>query len=102
MVQIGKGEHHRGSIFWPGGSLLPGAIFLRALRLSLIAAPVALLEIYHMQAYQVLLQSLANQRRSIHLLPLRRDIGGLQKLCIQNDLYGSYCGILSTAYSTVY
>ena len=50
-----------------GGRIVPGT-------------PVALLEIRHMQASQMFLKRLANQRRPIHLLPLGRQIGGFQEL----------------------
>jgi len=49
-----------------------------------------------MQALEVLLESLADQRGSIHFLPLGRDIGRFQELGIQHHLYGFHCGPSST------
>jgi len=70
------------------------------LRAGLITAPVALLEIREMKVPQVFLQSMPNQRGPIHFLSLRREIGGLQELRIQNHLYGFRCGLHSTVYPT--
>jgi hypothetical protein len=38
------------------------------------------------QSLKVFLQCMANQSRPIHFLPLRRNISGFQKLCIEHNL----------------
>jgi hypothetical protein len=61
-----------------------------------IPAPVLLFQFQCTQALEVLLQSLADQSRSIHLVPLGRKIGRFQELGIQHDLYNFHCGFSST------
>ena len=52
-MQIGKDEHHRGSIIRPRRDPLPRKILLDALRPSLITAPVSLLVPAHRDALSV-------------------------------------------------
>lgn len=91
VVQTDKDEHPRDSLFRPNGSLLPGTIFLDALRLGLIAPPLARLEFRDFQTFQVFLQRLANQSGSIQFLPLRRGVPRLQELGVEKDVNGLHC-----------
>ncbi len=76
-MEIGKYKHRPGSVFRPSRSLLPRKKLSHALRLSLITAPVALLEVQHTESLEMFLKSLANERGPIHLLPLCCNIGRL-------------------------
>jgi hypothetical protein len=84
-----------GLVFRPRRSLLPGKIIFHALRLGLIASPVALLQVQDMQGLQVFSKGLTNERGSIHLLPLRCSIRRFQQGLVQNNLYGFHCGFLN-------
>jgi len=57
-VGTGKGERRRGSVFWPSRDVLPRAILIDLLRLSLVAAPVAFFEIQYLKTPQVFLEGL--------------------------------------------
>jgi hypothetical protein len=87
-----KGERRRRSPFRPSSSLLPGTILFDALWPSLIAPPVALLGL-QMQMLQVFSKSLTNERGSIHLLPLGRNVGAPQERCVENNLYHFHFGL---------
>ncbi len=52
-----------------------------------IAPPVALRGFQQMQTLQVFSKSLANERGSIQLLPLGRNVGPPRELCVENNLY---------------
>ena len=72
-----------------------------ALTVGVITAmPVLLFQFQLTQASEVLIESLADQGRSIDLPPFRREIRGSKKLCVQHDLYSLHCGLHSTVYST--
>ena len=67
----------------------------------MIALPVTVFEIHDTQTFQVFPEGVANQLRSIYLLPFYGKVSGLEELLIQNDLYSFHCGLLSTVYSLV-
>jgi hypothetical protein len=86
--RTGKGEHHPGSLFRPRRDLLPGKVFLNALWPRLVAPPVALLKIQHLQTLQVFLKSLTNERGAIHFPPPCCHVRSLEEFCIKDNLYG--------------
>ena len=47
-------------------------------------------------ALRLSLECLPDQRRSIHLLPLRRHVRRLEKLSVQDNLDGLHCVVPST------
>jgi len=87
VAQIGKGEHRHGSVFRPRRGVLPDPNLFDSLRLSFITATVALLQFQQVQAFQMFVERLADQSRSVNLLPLGCHIGGFQESCVKNHLY---------------
>lgn len=89
-------------MFRPCGGILPYTDLVLTLRLSHVPAPVLRLQLQFAQAPKVLLESVADQRRPIHLLPLRSKIRGLAEPGIEHHLYGfhlwtSFHSILANA-----
>ena len=71
----------------PRRGVLPYTKFLLALRVGQIPPAIPIFQFQLVQVFEMPTERLTDQRGSIHLMSLRRQVGGLQELSVQDYLY---------------